>query len=139
MPSLGLRLPLAFRLWLSPVCLSASRPSASLPLAGDGPVLSLLALLWYSLSPWFCEQAWQCLRLELLVGKFSLSLSFSPVCLAIPQFGLLTHLNSLRLSSGHSGPVCPYPKQCCPCLPVQSTLAGGGHEPLGYFFAGSCG
>ena len=32
------------------------------------------------------------------MGKFSLSL-------AIPQFGLLSHVSSLRLSSGHSGPV----------------------------------
>ena len=42
--------------------------------------------------------AQQCLRLELFAGKFSLSL-------AIPQFGLLSHVSSLRLSSGHSGPV----------------------------------
>ena len=34
-----------------------------LPPAGDGPVLSQLALLWFSLSPLFCEQAWHCLRL----------------------------------------------------------------------------
>ena len=27
------------------------------------------------------------------------------VSLAIPQFGLLSHVSSLRLSSGHSGPV----------------------------------
>ena len=42
---------------------------------GDGPVYSRLALLWYSLNPLFCEQARLCLRLELLVGKFFLSLS----------------------------------------------------------------
>ena len=35
------------------------------------------------------------------MGKFSL---FS-LSLAIPQFGLLSHVSSLRLSSGHSGPV----------------------------------
>ena len=35
---------------------------------------------------------------------FSLSLSFfSFLSLAIPQFGLLSHINSLRLPSGHSG------------------------------------
>ena len=48
---------------------------ACLPLflwCGDGPVHSWLALLWYLLSPLFCEQARQCLRLELLAGKFSL-------------------------------------------------------------------
>ena len=56
-----------FRLWLSPACLSAS--------GGGWANLQLLAL-WFSLSPLFCEQAWQCLRLELFMGKFSLSLSF---------------------------------------------------------------
>ena len=56
-----------FWLWLAPTRL--------LHLAGDGPVWCLLALLWYSLSPLFCEQDWQCLRLELPVGKLSLPLS----------------------------------------------------------------
>ena len=48
-------------------------PPASLPL-GSGEVLvhSWLALLWYSLSPLFCEQARLGLRLELFTGKFSL-------------------------------------------------------------------
>ena len=91
MLSLGPRLPLSS---------SGCYPPASLPLVGDGPVHSRLALLWYSLSPLFCEWAWQCLRLELFMGKFCLSLSLS---LAIPQFGLLSHVSSLRLSSGHSG------------------------------------
>ena len=79
---------------------------AHLPLClqwGDRPVHSPLALLWYSLNPLFCEQTRLCLRLELLAEKFSLSLSFSS--LAIPQFGLLSHVNFLRLSLGHSGPV----------------------------------
>ena len=72
----------------------------------DGPVHNLLALLWYLLSPLFCEQARQCLRLELFTGTFSLSLFFFfflSLSLAIPQFGLLSHISSLRLSSGHSG------------------------------------
>ena len=77
----------------TPTCLSS---------VGDEPVHSLLALLWYSLSPLFCEQAQQCLRLELYMRKFSLSLFFS-LSLAIPQFGLLSHVSSLRLSPGHSG------------------------------------
>ena len=38
-----------FWLWLVPTC--------PLPLAGDGPVRSLLALFWYSLNPLFCERA----------------------------------------------------------------------------------
>ena len=39
-------------------------------------------------------------RLKIFVGKFSLSFFLS---LAILQFGLLSHVSSLRLSSGHSG------------------------------------
>ena len=86
---------------------------ACLPLSlqwGDGPVCSQLALLWYSLNPLFCELARLCLRLELFTGKFplslslSLSLSFSP-SLAVLQFGLQSHVSSLRLSTGFSGPV----------------------------------
>ena len=93
---------------------SGYRLPASLPSAGDGPVHSQLTLLWYSLSPLFCEWAQKCLRLELSMGKFSLSLSsvsflfvclFFPPSLAIPGFGLLSHVSSLRLPSGHSGPI----------------------------------
>ena len=77
----------------------------SLPLAGDGPFRSWLALLWYLLSPLFCEQAQQCLRLGLIMGKLSLYISFLSLSLflAIPQFGLLSHVSSLRVPSGHSG------------------------------------
>ena len=50
--------------------------------------------------------AWHCLRLGLFQGKFSLSLSlFFFLSLALPQFGLLSHVSSLRLHSGHSGSV----------------------------------
>ena len=76
-------------------------PPASLPLVGDGPVCCWLALLCYSLSPSFCGQAWQCLRLGLFAGKFSLSF-FLFLSLVIPQFGLLSHISSFRLPSGHS-------------------------------------
>ena len=47
MPSLGPRLSLTFWLWLPHSCLSAS--------GGGWAGLQLLALLWYSLSPLFCE------------------------------------------------------------------------------------
>ena len=95
---------------------------ACLPLClrqGEGLVQSWLALLWYSCNLLFCEQARLHLRLELFMGKFSLSLSLFFLTLAIPQFGLLSHISSLRLSSGHSGlvltlsiqpgPPCPAP------------------------------
>ena len=58
---------------------------------GERPVHSWLALLWCSLSPLFCEWAQQCLRLELVPGKFSLSLILFSLSLAIPHFGLLSH------------------------------------------------
>ena len=95
MLSLGRRLPVSG---------SGCHLPTSLPPAGDGPVHRQLALLWYSLRPLLCEWAQQCLRLELFI-KFSLSptpLSFF-LSLAISQFGLLSHISSRRLSSGHSG------------------------------------
>ena len=67
MPSLGLSLPLAFQLWLLPARLSSSGWGWASP--------QPLALLWNALSPLFCEWGLQCLRLELFVGTFSLSLS----------------------------------------------------------------
>ena len=70
MPSLGPSLPL-------------SPPPCLLPQAGDGPVHSRLALLWYSLSSSFWE----------LAGS------------AILQSKLPSHVSFLRLPSGHSGPV----------------------------------
>ena len=51
----------------------------------------------------FCERAR--LRVRAFCGKvLSLSLFFFPT-LAIPQFGLLSHISSLRLSSGYLAPV----------------------------------
>ena len=61
---------------------------------GAGPVLGLRALLWTCSVPLFCEQPAVC------SGRLIFSLSF-----AIPQFKLESHKSSLRLSSGHSGPV----------------------------------
>ena len=104
---------------------------------GDGPVRSWLALLWYSVNPLFCEWARLHLRLELFMGKFSFSLSFF-LSLAIPQIGLLSHISSLRLSSGHSGLVLILSVKPT-CLPVQPPLAGCRQEHLGYFSTGSCG
>ena len=86
--------------------------SSSLPPAGDGPIHSWLALFWHSLSPLFCERARLCLRafcgkvLSLsLPLSLSLSLFFFSLSLAIQQFGLLSHVSSFRLYSGHSGQV----------------------------------
>ena len=93
----GLRLPLSFWLWLSTPCLYASGGGwASLQPASSPLVFTQSFVL--------CE-ARQCLRLELLVRKFFLFLSFFSLSLAIPQFGLLSHVSFLRLPSGHSGRV----------------------------------
>ena len=59
---------------------------------GAGLVCSLRALLWTCLVPLFCE------RPAVFSGRLIFSLSF-----AVPQFKLVTHKSSLRLSSGHSG------------------------------------
>ena len=107
----------------APACLSP---------VGDGPVRSLLALPWYLLSLLFCEQAWQCLRLGLFYRiALSLPLSLS-LSLAIPQSGLLSDVSSLRLPSGHSGPVLTLSSVAraslfSPCLLVVATSAGSCH------------
>ena len=49
----------------------------------------------------FCE--WARLRVRAFHGKV-LFLLLSSLSLSIPQFGLLAHVTSLRLSSGHSDP-----------------------------------
>ena len=87
---------------------------------GEGTVHSRLALLWYSLSPLFCE--WVRLSLKAFQGKFlSLSLSFFSLS-DYPSLGCnLTlssdcPLSSLRLSSGHSSLVptlSPQPEPPC--------------------------
>ena len=74
---------------------------------GKGPVCSWLALL----SPLFCKWAWQCLRAFLgIVLSLSLSLSFFfslslSLSLVIAQSGLLSQVSSLKLPSGHLGPI----------------------------------
>ena len=77
----------------------------SLPLClgwTDGPICSWLALFWYLRYLLLCEWARLHLRLELSPESFFF---FFLLFLAIPQCGLLSHVSSLRLSSGHSGPV----------------------------------
>ena len=90
---------------------------------GAGSVRSLQALLWTCSVPLFCEWPAVC------SGRLIFSLSF-----AVPQFKLLTHKSSLRLSSVHSGPVLTLSNAARSVLPP---LAGGGCGCLGYFSAGS--
>ena len=101
----------------------------SLPLAADGLVGSWLGLLWCLLSPLFCEQAQQCLRLERVLWESSPFLSFFLFfffCLSpsgYPIVWVAAHISSLRLCSGHSGSVftlsnAPHTSLFSPCLVV---------------------
>ena len=72
-----------------------------------GMVCSRLSLF----SPLFCVQAWWCLRL---------GLAFHVV--GIPQSGLLAQVSSLRLPSGHSGPVLTLSNAACASLPSPRLL-----------------
>ena len=74
-----------------PAAFPSPLPPAS---CGAGPVRSLRAPLWTCSVPLFCDQPAVC------SGRLIFSLSS-----AIPQFKLLSHVGSLRLPSGHSGPV----------------------------------
>ena len=76
----------------SHACLSASSGGER-----KEPVHSQLALIWYSLNPLFCEP--DRLHIRAFCGK----ILFFFLSLAIPQFGLLYQVSSLRLSSWHSG------------------------------------
>jgi len=83
----------------APTCLS---------LAGDGPVFSQLALL----SPFFCEQAWQCLSLRLFTGLSSLSLSLLFFFLSLPGYPtvwIAISCQFLQIALGAFRPG-PYPK-----------------------------
>ena len=87
---------------------------------GDGLVCSLLALLWYLLNPLLCEQTRLCLWA--FCGKVLFLSFFLFFSLAIPQFGLLSHVSSLRLSSWHSGPVTLSMQPTPPSLTPHSLL-----------------
>ena len=61
----------------------------------EGPVRSLLALLWCLLNPLLCELARLCIKLEKFLWESSLSLSlfffFFPLSLAIPVWVAISH------------------------------------------------
>ena len=107
MLSLGPSLPLAFQLGLLPACLPASGGGWASPQLASCPLV-------FTQSFFSEEWAWQCPRLGFFVGYFSLS--FLSLSLIIPQFGLLCHVSSLRLPSGHSGPVLTLSNAACASL-----------------------
>ena len=123
--SLGLRLPLTFWLWLPPSCLSASRRGR--------PVCSCLALLWCRSI--LCSVSRPGCTLVRAFRAKVLSPFFFSLSLAVTQFRLLSHVSSLRLSSGHSGPVLTLSNAAgaslsSPCLLVADTSVWAS-SPLG--------
>ena len=94
MPSQGPRLPL---LALAVACLTLCLQQR------EGLVHCRLAVLCCSLNSFFCERTRLCLIA--FCGKVLSLFLFFFFSLAIPQFGLLSHVSSVRLPSGHSGSV----------------------------------
>ena len=105
-----------------------------MPLWGrDCPLSALAACHWRGivcsqlvlLSPLFCEWAWWCLMVRAFSG------------IAIPRSGLLSQVSSLRLPSGHSGPVLTLSNAAHASLPSPRLLvvdAGAcAASPLGSF------
>ena len=104
----------------------------------QGGVYMQPVLLWYSSI--LCSVSAPGCMLEPFTGKFFFFL-IPFLSLEIPRFGLLSHVSSLILFSGHSRHSRPYPKVwwCSLNLPAQPPLAGSGRELLGYFSIGSWG
>ena len=75
------------------------------------------------------------LRLELFAGKFFLSFFLFFSSLSIPWFGLLSHISSLRLPSGHSGLVLTLSNAAAPLRSAPACWwwmrVSGGTSPLG--------
>ena len=121
--------PLAFCLWRACLCVSGH---------GESPVHSQLPLLFYLLNPLFCEQA------RLLVRAFHGKFLFFLVSLEIPHFGLLSHLSSLRLSSGHPGAVLTLSTSFAACSSLSSPFllvvyaSVWGTSPLAFAFRHVC-
>ena len=94
--ALRLQQSLAFWLWLSQACLSASGEGGPDRQLACSPLLFVqsFVLLVHQGSP----------RLAFHRKGFFFFFFF-PVSLTILEFGLLSHISSLRLSSGHSNPV----------------------------------
>ena len=101
----------------------------------EGPACSRLALLWYLLSSLFCEQAG--LHLRAFHWKVLFLFFLFPLC---PSHSLGCYLTLAHSDCPQAFRLAAYPKHrlCSLRLPVQSLLANGGQECLGYFSTGSC-
>ena len=126
--------------WSSPLpsgygsCMPVSLPWRGSGRGGEGYMQ--LALSFGILSPLLCEQARLCVRA--FRGKVLSPFYFSS--LEIPQFGLLSHISFLRLSSGPSGLVLTLrTDDAAPASLSSPPLTSGGCEHLSCFSVGSCG
>ena len=132
----GRVLPLGPRLEQSPASGYGSRMPVSLPWRGSdggGEGCMQLALSFGILSPLLCEQAR--LRVRVFCGKVLSPFYFSS--LEIPQFGLLSHISFLRLSSGLV--LTLRTDDAAPASLSSPPLTSGGCEHLSCFSVGSCG
>ena len=107
MPPLGPRLPLAF----GSSCHSLEWGEGAGPQPASSPLVFAQSFVL-----WVGQAAPYVRALHRKILSFSLSLS-----LAIPQFGLLSHVSSLRLSSGHSGLVVTLSVQPAPSCPAPAS------------------
>ena len=102
----------ALAVFCLPLCLCGGRALYS----------SWLALLWYSLSPLFCEgNCGHCVAIKPFMGKVFIYFFFWVlVSLVILWFGLLPQISSLRWSSEHSGPVLTLRMNDAPLCPAPT-------------------
>ena len=125
MSSLGPRLqqPLAFWLWLSLACLSAS---------GEGGPYVAAGLLSLGICAILCSVSVPGVPIEPFVRKVFF-------CVSLWRSHGLGCCLTLAPSDCPQGPG-PYPKDqlCSLRLPAQPPLTGGGPECLGHFSTGSC-
>ena len=90
-----------------------------------------LALLW-DVQSFVLGTGQQCVQLAL--ECFSL-VNFLSLSLAVPQFKLLSHVSSLQLPSGHSGPVLTLSNAAC-CSPFSPHLLVSDTSVWGTFLLG---
>ena len=115
------------REWGSPLPSGSGCPHLPLCLwqggGGWGGGLYAAGPLSFGVRSILCSVSVPGCALEPFAEKFSLALSLSFfffVSLVIPQFGLLSQFSSLRLSSGHSGPVLSLRTDDIACASVPS-------------------
>ena len=95
-------------------------PSGSGTPASVSPVMGRALYTASYLSFCICSILCSVSRPGCLLEPFTGNCSFFFVSLEIPHFGLLSHLSSLRLSSGHPGPVLTLSTSFAACSSLSS-------------------